>query len=164
MVPIVINKDMLKPSYNYLKFRMKPQLLLYQPNITSLQLLLNQELQGWNSCFSKYGMGKASFNLAEPYNKKWRGYFSYCRQRRQNSERLSESKISEILWKLVKQWKPLTLSQFFLTPDLASSTMSPWIFKNVWLIYVFHSPQCKPCLLWYIRRKIFLILQRTVLF
>ena len=40
MVPIVINKDMLKPSYNDLKFRLKPQLLLYQPNITSLQLLM----------------------------------------------------------------------------------------------------------------------------
>ena len=40
MFLILINKNVFEPSYNDLKFRLKPQLLLYQPNITSLQLLM----------------------------------------------------------------------------------------------------------------------------
>lgn len=63
--------------------------------IMSLQLLLNEELWGWNSCFSKYRMDKTSFNLAELCDKKWGGCFSYCRQMRWSSESLSESKISD---------------------------------------------------------------------
>jgi hypothetical protein len=33
MVPILMNKDMFEPSYNDLKFSLKPQLLFHQPNI-----------------------------------------------------------------------------------------------------------------------------------
>ena len=33
MVPILINKDVFKPSYNDLKFSLNLQLLLYQPSI-----------------------------------------------------------------------------------------------------------------------------------
>ena len=36
MVPILMNKDVFELSYNDLKFTLKPQLLLQQPNISSI--------------------------------------------------------------------------------------------------------------------------------
>ena len=45
MVPILVNKDMFEPSYNDLKFSLKPQLFLYQPNSKKTYMMGNTEIK-----------------------------------------------------------------------------------------------------------------------
>ena len=45
MVPILVNKDMFDPSYNDLKFSLKPQLFLYQPNSKKTYMMGNTEIK-----------------------------------------------------------------------------------------------------------------------